>query len=99
MVKKNQFIDGYVWRYRGNGGNHDVKINLRNNSCLEDLHINIKTLYFLAFHCFSEGKSVNDTLAEHREFASKIGVPNINLNSECKVFKLRKQKKKINKNQ
>ena len=47
---------GYVWRCRGAGGNHDVKINLRKNSCLENLHINIKTLYFLIFHCFSEGR-------------------------------------------
>lgn len=92
LVKNNQFIDGYVWRCRGNGGNHDVKINLRNNSCLKDLHINIKTLYFLAFHCVSEDKSVNDAHVEHREFASKIGIPNVTLNSICKVFnKLRKQ--------
>ena len=92
MVKNDQFIDGYAWRFRGNDGKHDVKINIRNNSCLEDLHINIKSLYFLIFHCFSEGKSVNETLVEHKDFANKIGVQNVSLNSICKVFnKLRKQ--------
>ena len=54
LVKDKQFIDGYVWRCRGLGGNHDVKINLRKNS--ENLHINIKTLYFLIFIVFVKVK-------------------------------------------
>ena len=46
----------------------------------------------MIFHCFSEGKSVNETQVKHGEFATKIGVPNISLNSICKVFnKLRRQ--------
>ena len=96
FVKDKQFIDGYVWRCRGVGGNHDVKINLRKNSCLENLHINIKTLYFSIFHCFSEGKSVNETLIEHKQFAIKIGVPNVTLNSICKVFNNLRKQIKIN---
>ena len=70
----------------GASGNHDVKINLRKNSCLENLHINIKALYFLIFHCFSEGKSVNEALTEHRQFPTKIGVKNVTLNLICKAF-------------
>ena len=96
FVKDKQFIVGYVWRCRGVGGNNDVKINLRKNSCLENLHINIKTLYFLIFHCFSEGKSVNETLIEHKQFAIKIGVPNVTLNSICKVFNNLRKQIKIN---
>ena len=49
-------------------------INIRNNSCLKDLHINIKS-----FHFFSKGKSVNNTLAEYRDFTTKIGAPNVSL--------------------
>ena len=49
MVKNNQFIDGYAWRCRGNGGKHDVKINIRNNSCLEDLHIIFTIFIFFNF--------------------------------------------------
>ena len=92
FVKGNQIIDRYARRCRGIGGSHDVKINLRKNSCLENLHINIKTLYFLIFHGFIEGKSVNKTLTEHRHFATKKGVPQVTLNSICKVFNyLRKE--------
>ena len=96
LVKSNQFIDGYSWRCRGNGSNHVVKINFRNNSYFEDIHINIKSLYFLTFHCFSEGKSVNETLVEHGEFSAKIGVPNESLNSICKVFNKLRNQIKIN---
>ena len=38
FIKDSQIIDRYARRCRGIGGSHDVKMNLRKNSCLENLH-------------------------------------------------------------
>lgn len=71
LLKENQAIDEYVWRCRGHNPKHDTKINIRTQSFLEGLHINIQILYFVIFHCFVEAKSLNETKIETNEFAKK----------------------------
>ena len=71
LVKENQAIDEYIWRCRGYNPKHDTKINIRTQSFLEGLHINIQILYFVIFYCFVEAKSLNETLIETNEFAKK----------------------------
>ena len=86
MVKDIQRIDKYVWRCRSNNPNHDIKINLRAESQLEDCRYNIQIIYFLLFYCFTEKKSINSTLTESEEFAKKIGVTSITKQSIINFF-------------
>ena len=86
MVKDIQRIDKYVWRCRRNNPNHDIKINLRAESKLEDCRLNIQIIYFLLFYCFTEKKSINSTLTESEEFAKKIGVTSITKQSIINFF-------------
>ena len=86
MVKDIQRIDNYVWRCRSNNPIHDIKINLRAESHLEDCRYNIQIIYFLLFYCFTEKKSINSTLTECEEFAKKIGVTSITRQSVIKFY-------------
>ena len=56
IVKENQTVDKLIWRCRSRNPNHDIKINIRKESILEDNHQNIQIIYFLLFYCFSEKK-------------------------------------------
>ena len=50
--------------------------------------MNIQILYFLLFHCFSEGKSINQSFIECKEFSEKLDITNITIASISKVFNL-----------
>ena len=56
MVKDKQKKDNYVKRCRSNNPSHDIKINIRANSIIEDNRFSIQMIYFLLFYCFTEKK-------------------------------------------
>ena len=60
LTKDNQVMHDYIWICMGINPKHDAKINIRTQSFLERLHLNIQILYFVIFHCFTEAKIIND---------------------------------------
>ena len=66
------------------------------NYCIDNLPINIKSLYFLIFHCVCEGKSINWTLNDDKEFGNKIGIPGMTLSIISRAYNNLRKQIKIN---
>ena len=74
LSKDNQIIDKYVWRCRGNMPKHDIKINIRKNSILEGIHINLQILYFLYFIVLLKIKVQTKLWGEIEDFTKQLGI-------------------------
>ena len=94
MVKENQSIDKFIWRCRCSNPSHDVKINIRKNSILENMHLNIQILYFLIFFCFTEKKSINDSLIESTKYAEALGICGTTKQSIINIYAILRKKLK-----
>ena len=92
LTKEKQAINDYIWRCRDHNPNQEVKINIRTQSFLEGLHINIQILYFVIFHCFVEAKSLNDNLIETNEFAKILNITSVSKISLSKLVGLLRNK-------
>ena len=96
FVKENQTIDKYIWRCRGSYPSNDIKINIRRNSILENMHLNIQILYYLFFYCFTEKKTINESLIETSKFAEALGISGIPNQYICNIFAILRGKIKEN---
>ena len=74
LVKESQTIDKFIWSCRGSNPSHDIKINIRKNSILENMNHNIQIIYYLFFYCFTEKKTINESLLETSKFAETLGI-------------------------
>ena len=79
-------MDKLIWRCRSRYPNHDIKINIRKESILKDNHQNIQIIYFLLFYCFTEIKSIMQSLTESESFSKQVGVTRVNKNSIINFF-------------
>ena len=62
IVNEKTFLDKICFRCCKRTPKHDVKISIRKNTFLENLRINMITLYFLIFDCFLNNLSAFLTL-------------------------------------
>ena len=86
-------VDNKYWLCRGKEPLHDIKINIRLNSVLEDIKIAINTLYFLLFNCFIKNMSITKNFKETANFCQIMKQPKPGLNTIVNIF--RKFRKKI----
>ena len=84
-----------IWRCRSHSPSHDVKINIRKDSILENIYQNIQTFYFLIFSCFNERKSIEDSMTESMNFANQIGVTGTKKQSISKILALLREKLRV----
>ena len=49
----NKYMDGYIWRCKKtNDNNHDIKVNIRKNSFIENIKAELRMVYFIIFFFF-----------------------------------------------
>jgi len=78
LKQNKKYMDTYYWRCKKNGSvKHDSKINIRKESILEKLNVNIRVLYFLLFYCFVENKGLNQSYKKVIEFCKDLKLKNI----------------------
>ena len=58
FMKDNQKIVNFVQRYRSNDPSHDIEINMRDNSKIEDYRFGIQMIYFLLFYFLLKKKYI-----------------------------------------
>lgn len=68
LVSENTFLDKFCFRCCKRSPKHDVKYSIRKTTFLENIRINMITLYFLIFECFINKMSANKAYNEFKNF-------------------------------
>ena len=96
LVGDKSYIDKFIFRCRSINPNHDIKLNLRNGTIFENIQIPINLIYYLVFSCFIDNISINKTEAKMKAFCKKSDISNISKSNIIKLFRLVRNKIKIN---
>ena len=72
--KNNNYMDRYIWRCKKtDANNHDIKVNIRKNSIIENSKADIKMVYFIVFYNFALNISIYKAFHNSKkEFAEDI---------------------------
>ena len=92
MVTQNSTIDKVIWRCHKRSPPHDERINIREGSIFENVHIKINILYFLLYYCFIENTSINTALIKSKDFCQQIGETSTTASSIIKFFSIIRQR-------
>ena len=88
IVNNKQYIDNICFRCRSYTNKHDIKISIRHKSFLEDILINLISLYFLIYNCFLKKISANKAVIEHTAFATTMKLDNLSYQHIAKFYKV-----------
>lgn len=95
IVNEKTFLDKICFRCIKRNPKHDVKISIRKNTFLEDIRINMISLFFLIFDCFINKLSANKAMIEFKNFQEQIDVDNVSISNIQKLFRVLRNKIKI----
>ena len=88
IVSEKTFLDKVCFRCCKLTPKHDVKISICKKTFLENIGINIITLYFLIFDCFINNLSANKAFIEFKNFQEQIPKHNVSLSNIQKLFRI-----------
>ena len=73
------YMDRYIWRcIKTNANNHDIKVNIRKYSFIENIRADLRMIYFIIFY--------NKAFTNAKEFAKDINIPTISRKNISKIY-------------
>ena len=93
--KNSHYINDHVFWCRSNLPKHDIKLNIRKNSILENIKMEINTIYYLIYKWFLENKSLDASYDIIHYFCNILGNPLPTKNAIVKPYRLLRNKIKI----
>ncbi len=81
------YMDRYIWRcIKTNANNHDIKVNIRKYSFIENIRADLRMIYFIIFYNFALNNSVYKAFTNAKEFAKDINIPTISRKNISKIY-------------
>ena len=92
LINNNSYLDRKCYRCRKNTPKHDIKYPIRKGTFLENIRIELVTIYFLIFDCFLNNYSANKTFIEFLKFKEIISVGDLSLQNIQKFYRSLRKK-------
>ena len=96
IIKDKSFLDNICFRCRKSTPKHDYKLSIRTGSFIENIRMNLVTIYFLLVDCFIINLSSNKAGVEYNKLNEELKIGNVSIQNIQKFFRIVRNKIKVN---
>lgn len=96
IIKDKSFLDNICFRCRKSTPKHDYKLSIRTGSFIENIRMNLVTIYFLLFDCFIINLISNKAAIEYNKLNEELKIGNVSIQNIQKFFRIVRNKIKVN---